>query len=72
MRQPVLGECAVEPDPRGASLLAEEHRAEDRVGQEEDERRDQADRLADLDDHVELRDRDEDEDHNQEQHGPEG
>jgi hypothetical protein len=48
--------------------MAQEHGAEQGIEEQQHQRRDQADRLADLDDHVELGDRDDDEDQDDEKH----
>ena len=52
--------------------MAQQHRAEQRVQEQQHESGDQADRLADQDDHVELRERDDDEDQDEQEHGQEG
>ena len=59
-------ERLVEAPPRRAALRAHEHRAEDRVGDQDRERQQHADLLADLDDHRELDDRDGDEEDDEE------
>ena len=66
---PPFRQRPVESDPGGASLMAQQQRAEQSVEEQEGERGTRPDRLADLDDHVELRDRHENEDHDQKEHG---
>ena len=61
------GERAVEAQPRRAALRAHEQRAEDRVEDQQRDRRQDPDRLADLDDHVQLDDRDDDEEQDEQQ-----
>ena len=51
----------VEAPPGAATLVAKQQGAEQRVGEQQRQGRQHPDRLADLDDHVELRDRDDDE-----------
>ena len=48
--------------------MADQERAEDGVGQEQRQRRQYPDRFPDLDDHVELDDRDDDEEDDEESH----
>ena len=59
--------AVVEAPPRRAALRAHEHRAEDRVGDQQRDRPQRADRLADLDDHVDLDDRDDDEEQDEQE-----
>ena len=67
---PALGQRLVEAPPRGPALGAQQRGAEEAVEDQQRDRRQHADRLADLDDHVELGDRQDDEDQDQEQgHG---
>src|ERR1700709_994966 len=61
-----LRERLVEAAPGTATLVFEQEGAEQGVGQEQAQGRPEADRFADLDDHVELRDRDDDEEDDQE------
>ena len=56
-----LGEGLVEAPPGAAALVAQQQRAEQGVGEQQRQRRPDPDQLADLDDHVELDDRDDDE-----------
>ena len=58
---------AVEAPPRDPPLRAHQHRAEDRVGDQDRDRPPHADLLADLDDHRQLGDRHDDEEEDQEQ-----
>src|SRR5918996_224020 len=51
----------VEATPDRAALGAEEHRSEHRVGSQQQDRPDRADGVPDLEDHVQLDDRDDDE-----------
>ena len=59
--RPAALQRLVEAPPRRAALRAHQQRAEDRVGDEERDRPPHPDRLADLDDHRQLGDRDDDE-----------
>ena len=65
-RRAARGERLVEAPPGRAALRAHQHRPEDRVGDQQRDRPQRADRLPDLDDHVDLRDRDDDEQQDQE------
>ena len=65
-------ERLAERRPCPAALRAQQPRAHDRVDDQERHGRQGADRLADLDDHVDLRDRHEDEEQDQERHGRQG
>src|SRR4051795_7026552 len=64
-RRPPGLERLVEAPPRDPPLRAHQQRAEDRVGDQDRDRPPDADLLADLDDHGQLRDRDDDEDDEQ-------
>ena len=64
-----LGERLVEAAPGAAALVAQQQRAEHRVGQQQRQGRHDPDRLADLDDHVQLDDRDDDEEDDEQGHG---
>ena len=58
----------VEAAPGAAALVAQQQRAEHGVGEQQRERRPDADQRADLDDHVELDDRDDDEEDDEDGH----
>ena len=62
-----LRERLVEAAPGAAALVFEQERAEQGVGEQQCQGRPDPDPLADLDDHVELRDRDDDEEDDQEE-----
>jgi hypothetical protein len=65
-----LRQRLVEAAPGAAALVFEQEGAEQGVGQEQCQSRPEADRFADLDDHVELRDRDNDEEGYEEKRHP--
>ena len=69
---PPFRQRPVESDPGGAPLVSEQQRAEQRVEEQQRDGGTRTNRLTDLDDHVELRDRHENEDHDQIEHGPQG
>ena len=66
---PALGEGAVEALPRRPALRAGERGADEAVHDQQRQGGQDADRAADLDDHVELRDREHDEEQDQREHG---
>ena len=59
----------VEAAPGAAALVAQQQRAEHRVGEQQRQGRQHADQPADLDDHAELDDRDDDEEDYEQGHG---
>src|SRR6266511_1894721 len=67
-RHAALGQREVEAPPRRAALGAQQHRPEDPVEEEQGDGRPHADRPADLDDDVQLDERDDDEQQDQKWH----
>ena len=67
VRHPARRERLVEAPPDGAALRAQQQRAEHGVGGQQQDRPDRADRVADLEDHVQLRQRDHDEERDERQ-----
>jgi hypothetical protein len=65
---PALGEGSVEALPSGAALGASQGGADEPVDDQQRQSRKDADRLTDLDDHVDLGDRQDEEEQDQDEH----